>query len=64
MHKTVSDVKPRNTGKILQKKVIDVVVTFGYGHSRECRLLQVQKELKEKNTVKFPSQQKTSNLPL
>lgn len=44
----LSEVKCRRSGKILQKKVTEAVVTFGYDHRHECFLLQVQEELKEK----------------
>lgn len=57
----LSEVKCRRSGKILQKRVTEAVVTFDYDHRHECFLLHAQEELKEK---KIPSQQNILNMTL
>lgn len=55
--KLLSEVKCRSSGKILQKKAADAVVTFGCDlRKHKCFILHVWEEHREK---KIPSQQKT-----
>lgn len=46
----LNEVKYRSSGKILQKKAAEAVVTFGYDHRKqECFLLHVQEGQRENN---------------
>lgn len=55
------EVKCRGSGKTLQKKAAEAVVTFAMITENECFLLHVQGNLGKK---KIPSQQKTLNMTL
>lgn len=46
------EVKCRSSGKTLQKKVAETIVTFGYDHRKhECFLLHVQGNLRKKKSL-------------
>lgn len=58
------EVKCRSSGKTLQKKAADAVVTFGYDHRKhECFLLHVWEYLTEKKKKKFPHNKRLRTWP-